>query len=201
MNRRTTRFFSCARFFRRFDRMFFRIRDLYLRLVRHSLSRKLRYLIVFLLIVVTMGFLFLRMPTAYLPDEDQGMLMVQAMLPANSTLEQTKKVMEGVRDHFLEREKDAVEACMTLSGMSFSGRGQNSGLAFVKLKDWELRDRPELKVGAVAGRAMGEFSRIRNAMVFAFAPPAVIELGQAKGFDFQLLDRGGLGHASPDGSP
>ena len=84
---------------------------------------------------------------------------------------------------------------MTVSGVSFSGRGQNAGLAFVKLKDWDLRNRPDLKVGAVAGRAMGEFSKIRNAMVFAFAPPAVIELGQAKGFDFQLLDRGGLGHA------
>jgi HAE1 family hydrophobic/amphiphilic exporter-1 len=183
-------------FFRWFDRMFFRIRDLYLRLIRHSLPRKLRYLIVFLLIVVAMGFLFQRMPTAYLPDEDQGMLLVQAMLPANSTLEQTAKVMEEVKNHFLEHEKDAVESCMTISGMNFSGRGQNAGMAFVKLKDWELRDRPDLKVIAVAGRAMGAFSRMRNAMVFAFPPPAVIELGVAKGFDFQLLDRGGLSHAN-----
>jgi HAE1 family hydrophobic/amphiphilic exporter-1 len=182
-------------FFRWFDLKFFRTRDLYLGLVRHSLSKKLRYLVVFLLIVATMGFLFLRMPTAYLPDEDQGILLVQAMLPASATLEQTDEVMKGVRDYFLEHEKEAVESVMTVSGISFSGRGQNSGLAFAKLKDWKLRDRPELKVGAVAGRAMGEFSRIRNAMVFAFAPPAVIELGQAKGFDFQLLDRGGLGHA------
>ena len=88
-----------------------------------------------------------------------------------------------------------MEAVMTVSGVSFSGRGQNSGLAFVRLKDWDLRNRPDLKVGAVAGRAMVKFSQIRNAMVFAFAPPAVVELGQAKGFDFQLLDRGGLGHA------
>jgi len=182
-------------FFRWFDRTFFRIRDLYVRLVGHSLSGKLRYLVVFLLIVAAMGLLFLRMPTAYLPDEDQGMLMVQALLPANSTLEQTDRVMQEVQNHFLEHEKDAVENIMTISGINFSGRGQNAGLAFVKLKDWELRDRPELKVGAVAGRAMGKFSAIRNAMVFAFAPPAVIELGQAKGFDFQLIDRGGLGHA------
>ena len=96
---------------------------------------------------------------------------------------------------FWSSEKDAVESCMTVSGMSFSGQGQNAGLAFVKLKDWKLRDRPDLKVDAVAGRAMGAFSKIRNAMVFAFAPPAVVELGKAKGFDFQLLDRGGLGHA------
>ncbi len=148
----------------------------------------------FLLIMAVMGFLFKRMPTAYLPDEDQGILMVQAMLPANSTLEQTKKVMEGVQDHFLEHEKDAVESCMTVSGINFAGQGQNAGLAFVRLKDWKLRHRPDLKVVAVAGRAMGAFSQIRNAMVFAFPPPAVIELGMAKGFDFQLLDRGGLGH-------
>jgi HAE1 family hydrophobic/amphiphilic exporter-1 len=103
--------------------------------------------------------------------------------------------METVLAKFLENEKDAVAHVMTVSGINFSGRGQNAGLAFVKLKDWELRDRPDLKVDAVAGRAMGKFSSIRNAMVFAFAPPAVVELGQAKGFDFQLLDRGGLGHA------
>jgi len=182
-------------FFRWFDHIFFWARDRYLQLVGRSISNKIRYMVIFLLIVVAMGFLFKRMPTAYLPDEDQGILMVQAMLPANSTLEQTEKVMEGVKNYFLEHEKDAVESCMTASGMSFSGRGQNSGMAFAKLKDWKLRDRPELKVGAVAGRAMGEFSKIRNAMVFAFPPPAVVELGMAKGFDFQLLDRGGLGHA------
>ena len=182
-------------FFHWFDHIFFRARERYLQLVGRSLSKKIRYVVLFLLIVVAMGFLFTRMPTAYLPDEDQGILIVQGMLPANSTLEQTKKVMEGVKDYFLEHEKDAVEACMTVSGVNLSGRGQNAGLSFVKMKDWKLRDRPELKVGAVAGRAMGEFSKIRNAMVFAFAPPSVIELGQAKGFDFQLLDRGGLGHA------
>ena len=182
-------------FFRWFDRVFFQTRNRYLHLVGQFLSHKFRYVAVFLVIVVAMGWLFRRMPTGYLPDEDQGILMVQAMLPANSTLEQTKKVMEGVKEHFLENEKDAVESCMTISGMNFAGRGQNAGLAFVKLKDWKLRDRADLRVGPVAGRAMREFAKIRNAMVFAFAPPAVIELGQAKGFDFQLLDRGGLGHA------
>ncbi len=182
-------------FFRWFDRIFLRTRDVYLNVVGHALSRKRRYIFVFLLIVVAMGYLFQRMPTAYLPDEDQGILMVQAMLPANSTLEQTEAVMERVRNHFLEGEKDSVESVMTVAGMSFSGRGQNVGLAFAKLKDWKLRSRPDQKVWAVAGRAMGAFSQIRNAMVFAFAPPAVIELGQGTGFDFQLLDRGGLGHA------
>ena len=181
-------------FFRGFDRVFYGSRDLYVRLVRHSFSKKLRYLFVFLLIVASLGFLFHRMPTAYLPDEDQGIVMVQVLLPANATLEQTKKVMDKIKDHFLENEKDAVASCMTLSGRNFSGQGQNAGMAFIHLKDWELRDRPELRAGAVAGRAMGAFSRIRNAMIYAFPPPAVIELGVARGFDFQLLDRGGLGH-------
>ena len=183
-------------FFRWFDRIFFRARDQYLRLVGQSLTKGIRYVVIFLLIVASLWFLFQRMPTAYLPDEDQGILMVQAMLPANSTLEQTDRVMEGVRNYFSEQEKEGVESVMTIAGSNFSGRGQNVGMAFVKLKDWKLRNRPELKIGAVAGRAMAKFSKIKNAMVFAFAPPAVIELGMAKGFDFQLLDRGGLGHAA-----
>ncbi len=183
-------------FFLWFDRVFFGIRDRYVKLVGHALSRKLRYSLVYVLIVGAMLFLFLRMPTAYLPDEDQGILIVQAMLPANSTLEQTQQIMEKVRDHFLVGEKKAVESCMTISGISFSGRGQNVGLAFARLKDWELRGQPDLKVKAIAGRAMGAFSKIRNAMVFAFPPPAVIELGQGTGFDFQLLDRGGVGHTA-----
>jgi len=191
-----TAVFFLRPFFRWFNDRFFHLRNRYVELVSHTFTRRLRYLAVFLLIVAAMGFLFLRMPTAYLPDEDQGFLMVQALLPANSTLEQTDKVLKDVRAYFLEKEKKAVESIMTVSGVSFSGRGQNAGLAFVKLKDWDLRDRRDLKVTAVAERAMGKFSTMRNAMVFAFAPPAVIELGQAKGFDFQLLDRGGLGHAN-----
>jgi len=182
-------------FFRWFDRVFMRTRDRYLNLVGRSIAHKARYVFVFLLIVAAMGFLFKRMPTAYLPDEDQGILMVQAILPANSTLEQTRGIMERVRNHFLEHEKEAVENVMTVTGAGFSNRGQNTGMAFVKLKDWDLRDRPDLKVGPVAGRAMREFSGIRNAMVFAFAPPAVFELGTSKGFDFQLQDRGSLGHS------
>lgn len=181
-------------FFRWFDRIFFRSRDLYLRAVHHALSRKLRYLFAFVLIVCIFLVLFQRMPTAYLPDEDQGVMYVQTMLPANSTLEQTQEVMTDVRNHFLVDQKDAVEAIMTVSGISFAGRGQNMALAFVKLRDWELRSRPDLKVGAVAAKAMKAFSKIRNAIVIPFPPPAVVELGNAKGFDFQLQDRGGVGH-------
>jgi HAE1 family hydrophobic/amphiphilic exporter-1 len=134
------------------------------------------------------------MPTAYLPDEDQGLMYVQVTLPAGSTLEQTEQVMTEVRKHFLVDEKDAVDACFTLAGRGFGGSGQNVGLGFVKLKDWDLRRRADLKVNALVERAMGKFSKIRNARVFAFPPPAVTELGRAGGFDFQLQDRSGLGH-------
>jgi HAE1 family hydrophobic/amphiphilic exporter-1 len=181
-------------FFRWFDNKFFKIRDVYVGVVGRSFRKKLRYLLVFVLIVAGVGYIFKRMPTAYLPDEDQGILFVQTLLPANSSLEQTKEVQEIVRNYFMGQEKNAVESVMTISGVSFSGHGQNTGLAFVKLKDWKVRGNANLKVNAVAGRAMMAFSQIKSAMVFAFAPPAVIELGTSKGFDFQLLDRGGLGH-------
>ena len=181
-------------FFLRFDRMFFGLRKRYVDLIGHSLTRKKRYLVVFLVIVVAMGFLYLRMPTAYLPDEDQGLLLAQVIMPKGSTMEQTKAVTKKIARHFEENEKEAVESCMVISGIGFSGRAQNNGMVFIKLKDWKLRNRADLKVKAVAGRAMMAFSGIREALVFAFPPPAVVELGIAKGFDFELLDRGGLGH-------
>jgi len=179
-----------------FDRTFFWFRDRYLRVVRRSLSQKIRYLIVYVLIVGMIGFLFLRLPTAFLPDEDQGIILSQILMPTGSTLEQTQAVADKVKTYFQEEEKDAVESCMTIVGIGFSGRGQNNGMVFVKLKDWHLRNRPDLRVMAVSRRAMGAFSKIRGAMVFAFPPPAVVELGNARGIDFQLLDRGGLGHTS-----
>ena len=182
-------------FFRLFDRIFFRARDQYVRLVGRMLAQKLRYLFLFVLIVGAMGYLFQRMPTSYIPDEDQGILMVMGMLPSGSTLEQTQAVMNKVKNHFLENEKEGVESLITVAGMNFGGEGQNTAMGFVKLKDWKLRQRPDLKVGAIAGRAMEAFSQIKEAMVFAFPPPPVIELGMATGFDLQLLDRGGLGHA------
>ena len=182
-------------FFHWFDRVFYRIRDSYVRLVGHILAKKLRYIILFVLIVAAMGTLFQRMPTAYIPDEDQGILLVMAMLPSGSTIEQSAAVIQKVEKYFLEQEQEGVESLITVAGMSFGGEGQNMALGFVKLRDWKLRQRPDLKVKAIAGRAMGAFSQIKEGMVFAFPPPPVIELGMATGFDLQLLDRGGLGHA------
>jgi HAE1 family hydrophobic/amphiphilic exporter-1 len=180
-------------FFAWFDRVFFGLRDRYVGIVGRSFSRKLRYAVVYVAIVAAVGLLFLRLPTSYVPDEDQGILLAQIMLPTGSTLEQTKQVVNEVQRHFQENEKQAVESTMMISGIGFSGRAQTNGLVFIKLKDWHLRKRAELRVKAIAERATKTFSKIRNALVFAFPPPSVIELGNATGFDFQLMDRGGLG--------
>jgi HAE1 family hydrophobic/amphiphilic exporter-1 len=181
-------------FFRWFDRVFFRIRELYVRLIGRILARRMRYVFIFVLIVAVLGFLFQRMPTGYLPDEDQAILNVMAFMPTGSTLEQTQHVMDQIEDYFLESEKEAVESCGTMEGYSWAGRAQNNGMVFIKLRDWELRDRPDLRVWAVAERATQAFSQIQNARIFVFPPPSVIELGIGTGFDFELLDFGGLGH-------
>ncbi len=181
-------------FFRVFNKLYNRSSGLYQSIVGRVLVTSTRYLLIYLLLLGGMGYLFLRLPTGYLPDEDQGILLTLVQLPAGATQERTLKVLDQVRRHFLENEKDAVDAVFTVAGFSYAGRGQNNGLAFAKLKDWKLRKSPALKVKAIAGRAMGAFSGIRDAMVFAFAPPAVIEMGSATGFNFQLQDRAGLGH-------
>ncbi len=181
-------------FFLWFDRLFDRLRDFYVRTVEHVLGRRLRWSLAYLAIVVGMVLLGLRMPTGYLPDEDQGSLLIMGQLPSGSTLEQTDAVMRRVQAHFRDNEKEAVEASTAVVGFGFAGRGQNQAIAFVKLRDWELRDRPDLRVKAVAGRAAPALASIREGMVFAFPPPAVPELGVATGFDLMLQDRGGLGH-------
>jgi len=182
-------------FFRWFDWVFFRSRDGYVKLVGHVLLRKKRYLAFFVLIVALMAFLFQRMPTSYLPDEDQGILLAQILMPTGSTMEQTQAVADEVALYFKENEKEAVESCLAISGVGFSGRAQNNGMVFAKLREWDLRNREDLRVKAVAGRAMRALSKIRGAVVYVFPPPSVIELGIATGFDFQLVDRGGIGHA------
>ncbi|MBN1473568.1 MAG: efflux RND transporter permease subunit [Syntrophaceae bacterium] len=180
-------------FFIWFNNTFFKFREWYVGLVKNSFSYKTLYLLVFLVVIGFMGYLFMRMPTAYLPDEDQGILFAQVMMPTGSTLEQTGEVVRQIETYFNEREKEAVETVMAIQGMGFSGRSQNNGMLFIRLKDWHLRDRADLKAKAIAQRAMGAFSGIRNAMVFVFQPPPVVELGMSIGFDFQLLDRGNLG--------
>ncbi len=181
-------------FFLWFDHMFFHLRDRYQAAVGHMIGASLRYLAIFALIVAALGYLFVRMPTGYLPDEDQGVLMTMIQLPPGSTMEQTQAVMEKVQRHFLVDQKEAVESCMTICGFGFAGQAQNQGFAYIKLRDWDLRNRPELRVKGILGKAMPFLATIREATVYAFPPPAVTELGTAKGFDFMLQDRGGLGH-------
>ena len=183
-----------GRFFRWFNRKFDQGRGKYEGIVSRSFGKPLRYLLLYGGIVVVMALLFHRLPTAFLPDEDQGFIICQLQLPAGATKERTHKIIEQMERHFLENEKDAVEAIITVNGFSFAGRGQNMGLAFVRLKDWDLRHSKELKAPAVAKRAMAAFSKYRDGMAFAFSPPAVVELGQANGFDFMLQDRSGVGH-------
>lgn len=153
-----------------------------------------RYLIIYLLIVVGMAVLFLRLPTSFLPEEDQGVFLTMIQLPSGATQERTQKVLDQVTHYYLNNEKANVESVFTVNGFSFSGQGQNSGMAFVSLKPWEERSGEENSVEAVIARATRAFSQIRDGLVFPFNMPAIVELGTATGFDFELIDQGGLGH-------
>jgi multidrug efflux pump len=181
-------------FFRWFNSMFELGRGKYEGIVSRSFSKPVRYLVIYGVIVSIMAFFFMHLPTSFLPDEDQGFLYCQVMLPSGATVERTTNVLKQVQ-HTLEQDK-AVDSVLTVAGISFAGRGQNMGLAFIKLKDWKERKAENLRAKAVVGRAMAGFSKIKDGMAFAIAPPAVVELGQANGFDFMLQDRGGLGHAA-----
>ncbi|EKG8298416.1 efflux RND transporter permease subunit [Salmonella enterica] len=153
-----------------------------------------RYLIIYLLIVVGMAVLFLRLPTSFLPEEDQGVFLTMIQLPSGATQERTQKVLDQVTHYYLNNEKANVESVFTVNGFSFSGQGQNSGMAFVSLKPWEERNGEENSVEAVIARATRAFSQIRDGLVFPFNMPAIVELGTATGFDLELIDQGGLGH-------
>ncbi|ELM2766566.1 efflux RND transporter permease subunit [Salmonella enterica] len=153
-----------------------------------------RYLIIYLLIVIGMAVLFLRLPTSFLPEEDQGVFLTMIQLPSGATQERTQKVLDQVTHYYLNNEKANVESVFTVNGFSFSGQGQNSGMAFVSLKPWEERSGEENSVEAVIARATRAFSQIRDGLVFPFNMPAIVELGTATGFDFELIDQGGLGH-------
>jgi len=166
----------------------------YQRVIGGMVRRPFLVMVVFLAFVGGLAAMFVRMPTGFLPEEDQGALNVQVLLPPGSTMERTRAVLDKVNDHFLGAEGDAVESVLAISGFGFSGRGQNSGIAFIRLKSWDQRSEPEMRASAIAGRAMGAFSKIKEATIFAVVPPAISELGNASGFQFQLQDRGGLGH-------
>ncbi|AVV84641.1 multidrug transporter [Shewanella putrefaciens] len=179
-------------FFGWFNRGFDRLTNRYESSVAGIIKRGFRVMMIYVALVVAVGWIFMRMPTAFLPDEDQGILFTQAILPTNSTQESTLKVLEKVSDHFMAEE--GVRSVFSVAGFSFAGQGQNMGIAFVGLKDWSERTAPGADVQSIAGRAMGVFSQMKDAFVFAFVPPAVIELGTANGFDMFLQDKNGQGH-------
>ncbi|WP_213382843.1 efflux RND transporter permease subunit, partial [Enterobacter cloacae] len=181
-------------FFGWFNRMFDKSTHHYTDSVGNILRSTGRYLLLYIIVVVGMAYLFVRLPSSFLPDEDQGVFLTMAQLPAGASQERTQKVLDEVTDYYLTKEKANVESVFAVNGFGFAGRGQNTGIAFVSLKDWSERPGEENKVEAITGRAMGTFSQIKDAMVFAFNLPAIVELGTATGFDFQLIDQGGLGH-------
>ncbi|MFD1984000.1 efflux RND transporter permease subunit [Mesorhizobium newzealandense] len=158
------------------------------------INRSWRFLVVFLAIVIAMGWMFARLPSSFLPEEDQGILITSVQLPVGATQDRTERVLAEVTDHYLKQEQDAVQGVFTASGFGFGGAGQNVGIAFVPLKDFNTRKSPALAAQAVAGRAMGAFSKIRDAQVFALAPPAIQGFGNTNGFDFYLQDVNGAGH-------
>jgi multidrug efflux pump len=177
-----------------FNRVFRRSNNIYESGVKRVVRWPIPFGLVYALLLVALGFLFLRVPTSFIPDEDQGIMFVQVTTPPGATVERTQAVLDRVREYFMGTEKAAVAHVFTVTGFSFGGRGQSSGLAFVALKPWNVRPGAKNRAQAIAGRAMGYFRSFKDAMAFAFVPPAVLELGNASGFDAELLDRGNLGH-------
>ena len=177
-----------------FNRLFTRGTDAYGRSVGYIIRRAGRFGLIYVLLVGGMAFLFTKLPTSFLPTEDQGVFLSMVQLPTGATQQRTQAVLDKVRDHYLTNEKENVDTVFTVAGFSFAGTGQNMGLVFVKLKDWSERTREDQSVDAVIGRAMGYFFTIKEAQVYAFNLPAIMGLGSSTGFDFYLQDRGGLGH-------
>ncbi|WP_429156933.1 efflux RND transporter permease subunit [Aeromonas veronii] len=162
--------------------------------VRKVIKQGVRYSIIYGAMLAVLAVLFMRMPTSFLPEEDQGVIMSMVQLPVGATKQRTEVVLADMRDYFLKNEKENVDSVLTVSGFSFAGSGQNSGMAFIKLKDWSERKSPDRSANAIIGRAMGYLFSIKEAQVFAFNLPPIPELGTATGFDFFLQDRGGIGH-------
>ena len=181
-------------FFGWFNRFFERCTSHYTDSVSGIIRRTWRYLLVYALIVVGMGVLFLRLPTSFLPDEDQGVFMTMVQLPAGATQGRTQKVLDQVTAYYLNDEKANVNSVLTVNGFSFSGQGQNSGMAFISLKPWEERKGKENGVEGIVARATKAFSRIHDGQIFPFNLPPIVELGTATGFDFELIDQANLGH-------
>lgn len=179
-------------FFNRFNRGFARTAKGYESVVARMLSKAARYLIIYAVIIAAVGLLYARLPTSFLPQEDQGNIVVNVQLPPGATQERTLSVLQQVEGYILKQPE--VESMVGVLGFSFSGLGQNAALAFVTLKDWDSRKGGSHSADALAGRAFGGLSGIRDAFIYPLAPPPIPELGNASGFTFRLQDRSAQGH-------
>jgi multidrug efflux pump len=179
-------------FFGWFNRGFSRTAKSYEGMVARILKRAARYLIIYVAIIGAVAVVYLRLPTSFLPNEDQGNLIVNVQLPPGATYERTLSVMEKVEGFMLKQPE--VQSMVGVLGFSFSGQGQNAALAFVTLKDWHERDGEQHSASALAGRAFGALMGVRDAFIYPLSPPPIPELGTASGFSFRLQDRGGAGH-------
>jgi multidrug efflux pump len=183
-------------FFGWFNRQFDRSNERYRGFVGRMLALSGRTMLIYAAVAAVMAVLFLRLPTSFLPDEDQGYLFALVQTPPGATQGRTLKALESVQQHFLVDEKDAVKSMFLVQGFSFNGTGQNAGIGFILLKDWDERKSSALSPSAVAMRSFGALSQIKDAMAFGIAPPALPELGNLGGFDFYLRDTNGQGHAA-----
>jgi len=179
-------------FFGWFNRGFDKTATGYQSTVRGILKHNFIGMMIFLGIVAVVGMLYMRMPLAFLPEEDQGYFLTAIQLPVGATDARTSEVILKVEEYFAKQPE--VENYFTVAGFSFNGRGQNSALAFIRLKPWEERKGKEHRVQAIIGRAMGGLGQIKDAFVFPLNPAAIPELGTSSGFDFWLQDVGGVGH-------
>ena len=181
-------------FFGWFNRYFNKSRDMFTSSAGYMLHRMMRFTVLYGILLGGLMFLFSSLPGSFLPDEDQGSMFLMVSAPSGATVERTMESVKKVEDYYLQQETDTVEHLFTVTGFSFAGAAQNVALGFIALEPWEDRDPETQSVFALAGRSMGAFQQIKDAMVFAFYPPPIRELGNAAGFDMQLVDRGGIGH-------
>lgn len=177
-----------------FNRNFERLTNGYLKGVRKLISSTALSITCFLLISALAGYLFTRLPSGFLPDEDQGLIFGQVTLPPNTPMEQTTQLNREITDYILKSESGLVESVYAISGFNFAGQGQNSGAFFIRLTDWKNRPLASQTSAAIAKRIMMHYWFDPRAQIFAINPPAVLELGNATGFDLELEDRGHLGH-------
>lgn len=183
-----------AAFFLWFNNKFNKAKEIYIIGTRFVIKNPIRFISIYGLMILLLIFMFIKMPTSFLPDEDQGSMYVLISTPPGATAERTLESIKKVEDYLLIKENDSIKDLFTITGFSFTGSGQNAGLAFIGLKDWGLRKNSNQDVFSIVNRANKNLSSVKDALIFSIFPPAISSLGNSSGFDFQLIDNVGLGH-------